>query len=201
MLPVSVAPILTPHSRLTLVQDHDAAAVEAEFAQRVQSAFARGSGHGLLQLGANEVGMALPATLSFWREFAATYVTTVCTRLGPVRERRNLHVPVPANSELDQFVLSAPPMTGAEYLTAAVLRDLWQELDRAFEVELSEANCGIEEFLKRRNPAWNLVGRVHFNLAENRKDEAAPFAFLATLHNAALGACQGPTHSAGPRLA
>src|SRR5207249_7498014 len=35
-------------------------------------------------------------------------------------------------------------------------------------------------FLKRRNPAWNLVGRVHFNLAENRRDEKAPFAFLAT---------------------
>jgi non-specific serine/threonine protein kinase len=71
-------------------------------------------------------------------------------------------------------------MTGAEYLTAAVLSALWQELDAAFRVELSESKCGVEEFLKRRNPAWNLVGRVHFNLAENRKDEAAPFAFLAT---------------------
>ena len=38
----------------------------------------------------------------------------------------------------------------------------------------------IQDFLKHRNPAWNLVGRVHFNLAENRKDEQAPFAFLAT---------------------
>ena len=38
----------------------------------------------------------------------------------------------------------------------------------------------MQEFLKRRNPAWNLVGRVHFNLAENRKDPDAPFAFLAT---------------------
>ncbi len=27
---------------------------------------------------------------------------------------------------------------------------------------------------------WNLVGRVHFNLAENRHDAEAPFAFLAT---------------------
>jgi len=45
---------------------------------------------------------------------------------------------------------------------------------------LSEAKCGVEEFLKRRNSAWNLIGRVHFNLAENRKDEATPFAFLAT---------------------
>ena len=79
-----------------------------------------------------------------------------------------------------RIALSAPPMTGAEYLTAAVLDSLWQELDRAFGVELSESKCGVQDFLKRRNPAWNLVGRVHFNLAENRKDADAPFAFLAT---------------------
>ncbi len=177
---ISVAPILTPQGRLTLVQDNDAAAVDAELAQRVRTAFARGSGHGLLQLGANEIGVALPATLSYWREFAGMYVTAICTRPDAVTKQSKGHVPVPANSEFDQFVLAAPPVTGAEYLTAAVLRDLWQELDQSFWDELSEANCGVEEFLKRRNPAWNLVGRVHFNLAENRGDEVAPFAFLAT---------------------
>ena len=78
------------------------------------------------------------------------------------------------------MALAAPPMMGAEYLTAAVLAALWQELDAAFDIELSESKCGVQDFLKRRNPAWNLVGRVHFNLAENRKDPDAPFAFLAT---------------------
>ena len=43
-----------------------------------------------------------------------------------------------------------------------------------------QSKLSVQEFLKRRHPAWNLVGRVHFNLAENRKDEDAPFAFLAT---------------------
>src|SRR3989475_5558851 len=71
-------------------------------------------------------------------------------------------------------------MTGAEYLTAEVLEALWQELDTAFGIELAESKCGVQDFLKQRNPAWNLVGRVHFNLAENRRDEQAPFAFLAT---------------------
>jgi hypothetical protein len=60
-----LAPILTPHGRLTLVRDDDAAAVEAELAQRLRKAFARGSGHGLLQLGANEIGVALPPTLFY----------------------------------------------------------------------------------------------------------------------------------------
>ena len=97
-------------------------------------------------------------------------------------------VPAPLAAELDRLVLAAPPMTGAEYLTAEVLGALWQELDAAFGIELAESKCGIQEFLKRRNPAWNLVGRVHFNLAENRKDPDAPFAFLATYTTRLVGA-------------
>src|SRR5881394_2671971 len=177
---VSLAPVLTPHGRLVVEPDEDAPALDAELAQRIEGAFTRGSGHGLLALGADEIDVALPPAFSFWREFAALYLTGVCTRPIDAADPHRPHPPTPPKSELDQFVLAAPPMTGAEYLSAAVLSDLWQELDRAFWAELTEAKSSIEEFLKRRNPAWNLVGRVHFNLAENRKDQAAPFAFLAT---------------------
>ena len=77
--------------------------------------------------------------------------------------------------------LAAPPMTGAEYLTAEVLeRSVAGTGCGLRRSRLAESKCGIQDFLKRRNPAWNLVGRVHFNLAENRKDPDAPFAFLAT---------------------
>jgi non-specific serine/threonine protein kinase len=53
-------------------------------------------------------------------------------------------------------------------------------MDASFDAELAGAKLSVQEFLKGRHPAWNLVGRVHFNLAENRKDEVTPFAFLAT---------------------
>lgn len=71
-------------------------------------------------------------------------------------------------------------MVGAEYLTEDVLIALWDELDTAFRVELIESKKSLQDFLKALHPAWNLVGRVHFNLAENRKDAEAPFAFIAT---------------------
>ena len=61
-----------------------------------------------------------------------------------------------------------------------MLADLWRAMDAAFDAELAQVKLSVQEFLKSRHPAWNLVGRVHFNLAENRKDEDAPFAFLAT---------------------
>lgn len=71
-------------------------------------------------------------------------------------------------------------MSGAEYLTPAVLAALWGELDQVFRTELAHSARTLPDFLKALNPAWNLVGRVHFHLAENRKDADCPFAFLAT---------------------
>jgi len=180
MSSVFVVPVLTPHGHLILSEDRDASALEPELARRLQNAFARGSGHGLLQLGAREVGVALPPAFSYWREFGARYVTALCTRPDGETPSTTTHNPSPPDAELAWLALAAPPMTGAEYLTASVLQSLWQELDIAFGLELSESKCGVQEFLKRCNAAWNLVGRVHFNLAENRKDDAAPFAFLAT---------------------
>jgi superfamily II DNA or RNA helicase len=178
--PVSLAPILSPHGRLALIEAPDAPPVEAALAERLRCAFARGAGHGLLQLAAAEAGAAIPPVFSYWREFGSQYVTALCAQPDIDATPRKVHLASPAADELDQLVLAAPPMTGAEYLTAEVLSNLWQELDAAFGIELAESKCGIQEFLKRRNPAWNLVGRVHFNLAENRKDPDAPFAFLAT---------------------
>jgi len=184
MHPVLLAPVLTPHGHLSLAQEDDALALDAEVAERLQTAFARGAGHGLLQLGAGEVGTVLPAVFSYWREFAARYVTALCTRPNLSEDAPDTKpaeaVAPPPDTELEWLAMAAPLMTGAEYLTSAVLRALWQQTDKALRLELSEQQCGVQEYLRRRNPAWNLVGRVCFNLAENRGDAESPFAFLAT---------------------
>jgi len=71
-------------------------------------------------------------------------------------------------------------MTGAEYLAPETLHALWAEIEVAVKTELAACGGSLQDFLKSKHPAWNLVGRVHFNLAENRKDGEYPFAFLAT---------------------
>src|SRR5260370_15034652 len=121
---VSLAPVLTPHGRLIVERDEDAPALDAQLAQRMENAFTRGSGHGLLALGADEIGVALPPALWFWREFAAPYVTGVCTRPIEAADPHRAHPPTPPKSELDQFVLAAPPMTRAHYLPASALSSL-----------------------------------------------------------------------------
>ena len=83
-----LAPILTPHGRLSLAPVEDAPQLLPGLARKLEESFARGSGHGLLQLGAGEVGTALPPVFGYWREFAARYVTAVCT-LPDVGEHRD----------------------------------------------------------------------------------------------------------------
>ena len=171
-----IAPILTPHGRLLLHPTDDPdSSLASDLAERLTTAFDRGQGHGLLQLGAAEVQTAMPAVFAYWREFASRYVVAVRTHasLPP-------SIPPPPGAELQPLVLASPVMTGAEYLSAAVFEFLWTDIDAAFRAELSESKLSVEDFLKQKNPAWNLVGRVHFNLAENRKDDELPFAFIAT---------------------
>jgi beta-galactosidase GanA len=71
MNPALLVPVLTPHGHLSLAREADAVALDEEVGRRLEESFARGAGHGLLQLGASEVGTALPAVFSYWREFSA----------------------------------------------------------------------------------------------------------------------------------
>ena len=175
-----LAPVLTPQGRLLVATSAEAAPLAADLVQRLTTAFSRGAGHGLLQLGAGELGTALPPVFGYWREFGARYVTAICARPDIEERRARADIPAPAAEQMEELADAAPPMTGAEYVTSSVLEQLWSELHAAFLAELSEERTSVQDFLQRRNAAWNLVGRVHFNLAENRKDTEAPFAFLAT---------------------
>ncbi|MCL1962436.1 MAG: DEAD/DEAH box helicase [Desulfovibrionaceae bacterium] len=178
MMPL--APVLSPHGALSLKATGEAVAVDAAAGARIEQAFLRGDGHGLLHLGADEVETHLPAALAFWREFAARYVCLLCALPGLGESRAKPALACLADAELEAFAAGVAPMLGAEYLTVPVLAGLWQRMDAAFDAELAEAGLPVEDFLRSRHSAWNLVGRVHFNLAENRPDEEAPFAFLAT---------------------
>jgi superfamily II DNA or RNA helicase len=169
-----LAPRLTPHGHLLLATDSDAPAIPSAIKKRLTDAFELGSGHGLLQLGAGEVGSVLPPAWAWWRDFAVRYVTARCAT------PEDSDVTAPDANSLDAFVTAAPPIVGAEYLTAEVLTALWADLNVALRLEWAASKESLQAFLKSRHSVWNVVGRVHFNLAENRNDPDAPFAFLAT---------------------
>jgi hypothetical protein len=71
--------ILTPHGRLLVEECDDAAVLAEDVAERIERAFARNAGHGLLQLGAAEVETALPPVFVYWREFSSRYIVFLRT--------------------------------------------------------------------------------------------------------------------------
>lgn len=176
---------LTPHGRLLLETNGDAPILDERIAARLTEAFAHGTGHGLVYLGAGSIGVALPPAFVWWRDFAARFIRVLCLRSSGAAADLTRPATLPAvppltDGELATLALTGPLMPGAEYLTADVLSNLWVELGDAFATSLAASGTDLQSFLKMLNPAWNLVGRVHFNLAENRQDPDRPFAFMAT---------------------
>ena len=144
---------------------------------RALHAFEENETAGLFELAARPISGGLPLDLSYWREFAGRALTARCHTPGATTALE----PIPPLTEADSafLVLSAPPMEGAEYLSAEVLGRLWTSLDEWIRGHADE-DGGLEKFLAKRAPLWRQVGRVCFHLAENRKDPDYPFAFLAT---------------------
>jgi SNF2 family DNA or RNA helicase len=147
-------------------------------ADRAAAAFAGGSPAGLLHLASREAATQLPAGAAYWRRFARFYLTQFCHRSENIDFDQP--VPVPSDGELQQWADRAPPMTGGEYLSADMLRGLWAVLDGGARAAAKACPAGGVAFIRSLGAQWHLVGRVCFHLAENRKDDAHPFAFLAT---------------------
>jgi non-specific serine/threonine protein kinase len=171
---------LTPQGRLALAPEDAAPPLDAAVAGRIDRAFAESTGAGLLQLGAAEAGTPMPAAFAFWRTFAGRYVTAACHAPEAASGALAHEIPAPAHDELTALASAAPPFTGLEYLSAGVLVRLWKELDVAFRAALARSKQPLQPFLHALHPAWSVVGRVHFNLAEYKLDPETPFAFLAT---------------------
>ncbi|WP_265654548.1 DEAD/DEAH box helicase [Verminephrobacter aporrectodeae] len=146
---------------------------------RIAKAFARSGAHGLLQLGALELGSPLPPALAFGREFAHLFMARFTSVAALPEQWATLVLPAPS-TELQELATAVPPMTGAEYLNAAVLASWWEDLHEAVREDVAASGGDIDAWLRSKHPSWNLVGRVCFHLAENKGNAQAPFAFLAT---------------------
>jgi len=178
---------LTPHGRIQIEigAEYDQAKslkIARDVAQRILAAFHAGTAAGLLHLASAELATDLPMALTFWRDLGRTFLTCLCAIPDLEDKRKHLDLP-PPSAELSALVDGAPPMRGGEYLSAALLDCHWQDLLTTVQERISKYKGSAEEFLHTLNPAWNLVGRVCFHLAENKQNASQPFAFLATYTN------------------
>lgn len=185
---------VTPHGRLVCdcLSSADAPAATSQRAtigQQLSEKFDDSSAAVLFLLAGQSIQEPLPAEFVFWREWARGYFSRLSqldeNRLAELLSDSARRADEPAVAPADDLTLavqiaSAPPMRGLEYLTPAVLRQLWLHLDQFAREQASSLAGGYGELLRQLNPFRQLLGRVTFHLAENKTNEARPFAFLAT---------------------
>lgn len=165
------------------------AGASAETLQRLQTGFQQSSADGLFLLAKTDLPGELPAEFSFWKCWASDLLQAICHLDEAGRQQFSAKsgrvdvqtlLPPPNDLELAVTVSAAPPMRGLEYLTHEVLTRLWTELAELVRKKAIAKSGGLVALLQSVNPRWQLVGRVTFHLAENKKDARRPFAFLAT---------------------
>jgi len=172
---------LTPGGRIDVSagSPEDGPRLPARTARRIVEAFDAGRGHGVLHLGAAELSTDLPPSLSYWRDVGRAFVSRACGALDPT-DPRSVAVPEPDADEIASLVRAVPPMPGAEILDAELLGGIWSDMGAALATAAADFDDGVEGYLKAHHSVWHVVGRVCLHLAENKRDPARPFAFMAT---------------------
>jgi hypothetical protein len=148
MSPSTLHLILTPSGHLVFAPSGDTPVLPEDLQRRLEDSFGRTPGRGLLDLGLREVGTALPPVFAFWRDFAARYVTALCTSSQEVSDDDTAiaSVAAPSRDDLDSLVGIAPPMGGGEYLSATVLESLWHQIDAACREERTDSKLSLQAF-------------------------------------------------------
>ncbi len=143
----------------------------------LESAFAADWREALFTLAADRNDTEGSPAARFWQQIAERYLTALCQL--PEHET-SIAVEAPTPADCAAWILAAPPMHGGEYLSEESLQGVWSHLDEWVREAVETTSGGLPAFLRARAPSWHQVGRVCFHLAENRNDEARPFAFMAT---------------------
>ncbi len=140
----------------------------------VADAFAVSDAAGVLHLATAALNDELGPPLAWAREWGRQFFARLCQTRDPAT------VELPPESKRLAYLAEVPPMVGAEYVSDALLLGIWERMRTLVHEEAAAHASGLEGWLRERSPLWHLVGRVTFHLAENKRNEQAPFAFLAT---------------------
>ncbi|MBK7861227.1 MAG: DEAD/DEAH box helicase [Archangiaceae bacterium] len=172
---------LSPAGHL-LLTEHEGPehAMAPRLAALLREAWAQSPAHGLLSLGLDEPEVELPPVWRFWRERAVEVIAAACIAADIENQREKVELPADLPA-LERAAGQAPPMPGGEYLTPAVLVEVHHALAAALKAALAQSrHLSVQQFFAEHHERWHVLGRVHFHLAENRRDPERPFAFLAT---------------------
>ena len=119
-------------------------------------------------------------TARYWRSIGSEFLHKIAERqhLSSATERTEVDI---SNQELTDLLAQRPLCDGAEYVTLESLRNLWLEMTSELQQQLQKHQGNIASWLETRGGKFSLLGKVCLHLAENRRSETHPFAFIATV--------------------
>lgn len=130
---------------------------------------------GLLELVKKPSLRSRSASAAYWFDYASLFMRSLCA----FSDTDPLHVPIDRPA-ISKHADSTPPLDGGEYISEDFLFDLWVELESHITVTLNGYAGAVRRFIATTYSGWEDVGKIHFHLAENRKPNGKPFAFLST---------------------
>ncbi|MGK0190677.1 MAG: hypothetical protein ACI9R3_006507, partial [Verrucomicrobiales bacterium] len=165
---------ILPHGGLT-VRPYSG---EKRWIAEIVSRFEGDPSAGLVALASASVPAQITPAVMFWRDIASEFLRALC-HVSETELLTQDSIELPSAAQLAEWVLSAPPMPGAEYVSSEMLSALWRGLTDWALAEVEK--CGdVSSLLSIHAPQWSRVGRVTLHLAENKGDTEYPFAFMAT---------------------
>lgn len=179
----SLVVAVLPTRRLTFEFEHcdcPVARDRADLERRVHEMCAADLGRALLALGVIDRAVRFSPSVEFWRELSGSFVHQLLVDPRTEELRGKAHVELPPE-EARRWAARAPAMVGAELIDAPLIEETWRFLQESFRNVIRDRKEPVEQTLRGLAPGhWLFADRVHFHLVENRVDEEAPFAFLAT---------------------
>ncbi|MDR1048443.1 MAG: SNF2 helicase-associated domain-containing protein, partial [Synergistaceae bacterium] len=118
----------------------------------------------------------MPPSVTFLENIAARFIHEI-SRDADIEITREAKPP--EKDLLADLLRRTPFVLGVEHVTPKWLGDIWKKLGAVFHREISSYSGSAAEYLKGKNSALNVAGRVFFHLVEHKSDDC-PFAFLAT---------------------
>ncbi len=178
----SLTASVSPQGRLFLawIEDDLVSPMEPALSRLLIDAFEKSASDGLTLLVSKQFKDRLNAPLEYWRRFGESYFQALCRNASQDSKQWTSPHP-PSTDELQERIDSAPAIRGIEYLSVQSLAKIWIDLDLHTQHAIAVfGDKDLARYLHQLNDAWNLVGRVTFHLAENKRNPEFPFAFLAT---------------------
>ena len=146
--------------------------------QEIHSRFTAQADSWLLFLGFCDHQVPLSPSLTFWRNFTGLYTWKLSQTpdLDVLRHRVTVEL---TDDDLTEALDELPLMTGSEYVSPDLLRNVWLTTHQEFVRSIKGYDGTVAKFIQTYSPHVHLIGRVFFHLVENKNSDV-PFAFLAT---------------------